>query len=126
MTPFFIITVFHVLFPFPKTDWMPQRRSRFNEKFRHPLRNPRSHILGTKSVFRDSSFLILLKTKILDSDFYLCGQLLNASELAKSRKTWPFFSEEICRENLNQFWSKWLQWKLCRTRFFICIRQVKI
>lgn len=65
---------------------MSKRKSRFY----HP--NLKLHS-NPKSVFRDSSYFKTLEKTFFDSELPSIVTLLNASELAKSRKTWPFFSE---------------------------------
>ena len=84
---------------------MSKRKSRFNhpQKFQNSQK-PRN--LGAKNfVYRDSSYFKFLATKSVISEFSAENfvELLNASELAKSRKTWPFYSEEL--ESGNN-WSK--------------------
>ena len=87
--------------PFRWTDWMSRRRSRFynpNCKQYHKssaaIRRNNQPATGSR-VYRDSSYFKFLAKKFVNSEHSSDNfiELLNASELAKSRKTWPFFSE---------------------------------
>ena len=105
---------------------MHQRRKRFPKKLL--IQRPKSQ--SPKTVFKDSSYLKFLEIKnFVDSEFSLgCqSELLNASELAKSRKTWPFFSENkssTCLVDLINSWSKWWLWKPSRTHLCTCILRI--
>ena len=98
---YFNFQIFHrsiFISPFQWTDWMSRRKSRFynpNSK-RQPASTLPKNNQPTSSVYRDSSYFKFLATKFISSEFSADNfiELLNASELAKSRKTWPFFSEE--------------------------------
>ena len=73
---------------------MSRRKSRFYHN-KEPAQNI-SRTLGSStaySVYKDASYFELLEKKNVDSRNSSSIKLLNASELAKSRKTWPFFSE---------------------------------
>ena len=77
---------------------MSRRSSRFRlqSKLSRPYRSrPEFKNFSKKCqcVYKDSSFFIFLKHKLVDTDFSSEYQLPNASELAKPRKIWPFFSE---------------------------------
>ena len=83
------------------TDWIPKIRSRFynpNCKQYHKssaaIRRNNQPATGSR-VYRDSSYFKFLAKKFVNSEHSSDNfiELLNASELAKSRKTWPFFSE---------------------------------
>ena len=77
-----------------KRSWMSRRKSRFYHN-KQPAQNI-SRTLGSStaySVYKDASYFELLEKKNVDSRNSSSIKLLNASELAKSRKTWPFFSE---------------------------------
>lgn len=73
---------------------MSRRKSRFSQPPNKVHPNP-------KSVFRDASYFKTLEKTYFDSELTSIVDLLNASELAKSRKTWPFFSED----NGTQVWN---------------------